>query len=326
MAYGFLSAGVLLLLLGSEALLRGGIGFSRALGISPLLIGLLVVTASTAMPELAVVLQALMRRAPDIAVGDIVGSNLINMLVVLGLGALIRPLSSPPKVVFRDGGALLAACAALVLIALTGTVTRKFGLFLLAGFAAYLALSFITDWRRSAHLSANESRAECRIGTHSFGMSATFLIFGVIAVFFGARCLIDGGLAIADRFYVPQATAALTIIALGTSVPELVIASVAIARRQTNYAAGYVIASSTFNILFVLGLAALLHPLAVAPVLAHADIPIMAAAAALLLPFLMLSWRLTRPRGAFLVLCYIGYIGFLAWGRGYLTPATIGLH
>ena len=325
MAYGFVGVGVLLLLLGSEALLRGGIGLSRIVGLSPLLIGLLIVTASTSAPALAVVLQSA-KSMPDIALGDVIGGNLFNMLFILGFGALIRPLCSPPKVVFRDAGALLASGVALAAIALTGTISRKFGLFLLAGFLAYLIVSFITDWRRSAHLSSNERRSECRAGAQSFGMGAAYLIFGVIAVFFGARCLIDGALAVASIYHLAQFVTALTIVALGTSVPAFVITSVAIARRQTDYAAGHIIASSIFNILFGLGLAAFLHPISITPMLAHSDILIMAAASALLLPLLMMSWRLTRLRGALLMVCYIGYAGFLAWRQGYLTPQMLGLH
>ena len=324
MAYGFFGVGVLLLLLGSEALLRGGIGLARNLGVAPLIIGILIVTAATSAPELAVVLQSA-RSAPDIAVGDVVGSNLFNILMILGFGALIRPLSSPPKVVFRDAGALLVSAGALAAIALSGAISRKFGLILLAGFVAYAIVSFATDWRRSAHLSAHEGNAECRIGTKSFGMGSAYMIFGVIAVILGARCLIDGGLAIASLYHLPQFLTALTLITLGTSVPELVIASTAIAWRQTNYAAGHIIASSVFNILFVLGLAAFLHPVSISPMLAH-NILLMAGATLLLLPLLMISWRLTRPRGFLLVLFYCGYIGLLAWQQHYITPQMIGLH
>lgn len=324
MAYGFVGVGVLLLLLGSEALLRGGIGLARNFGVAPLIIGLLIVTASTSAPELAVVLQAA-RATPDIAIGDVVGSNLFSMLLILGFGALMRPLSSPPKVVFRDAGALLASAAALAVIAMTGTISRKFGLFLLAGFLAYLIVSFITDWRRSAHLSAHEGNSECRIGTKSPGMGSAYLIFGAIAMFIGARCLIDGGLAIASLYHLPQFLVALTLITLGTSFPALVITSTAVMRQQTDYAAGHIIASSIFNILFVLGLAAFLHPIAISPVLAH-NILLMAGAALLLLPLLMLSWRLTRPRGFLLVAFYCGYIGLLAYQQHYITPQMIGLH
>jgi cation:H+ antiporter len=324
MAYGFVGIGVLLLLLGSEALLRGGIGLARNVGIAPLVIGLLIVTAATSAPELAVVLQSA-KSAPDIAVGDVIGSNLFNILLILGFGALIRPLSSPPKVVFRDAGALLVSAAALAVIAMTGTISRKFGIILLAGFVAYLIVSFATDWRRSSHLSAHEGNSQCRIGTRSSGMGAAYLVFGVIAMFIGSRCLIDGSLAVASIYRVPQFLTALTLITLGTSMPALVITSMAIARRQTDYAAGHIIASSIFNILFVLGLAAFLHPVAISPVLAH-NILLLAGAALFLVPLLMLSWRLTRPRGLLLVFCYAGYIGLLALHQGYITPGMIGLH
>jgi cation:H+ antiporter len=324
MAYGFVGVGVLLLLLGSEAMLRGGIGLARNFGVAPLVIGLLIVTASTSAPELAVVLQAA-RATPDIAIGDVVGSNLFSMLLILGFGALIQPLSSPPKVVFRDAGALLISTGALAVIAMSGTISRKVGLFLLAGFLAYLIVSFITDWRRSQHLSAHEGSSECRIGTKSFGMGSAYIIFGIIAVFLGARCLIDGGLAIASLYRLPQFLVALTLITLGTSVPELVVTMTAIARRRADFAAGHVITSSVFNILFVLGLAAFLHPVAISPVLAH-NILLMAGAALLLVPLLMLSWRLTRVRGFVLVMFYCGYLGLLACQQHNITPQMIGLH
>lgn len=324
MAYGFVGVGVLLLLLGSEALLRGGIGLARNFGIPPLIIGLLIVTAATSAPELSVVLQAA-KATPDIAIGDVVGSNLFNVLLILGFAALIQPLASPPKVVFRDAGALLVSAAALAGVAMSGTIGRKAGLLLLAGFLAYLIVSFVTDWRRSAHLSAHEGNSECRIGTKSPGMSSAYIVFGIIATLLGARCLIDGGLAIANTYHLPQFLVALTLITLGTSVPEFVVTMTAIARRRADFAAGHVITSSVFNILFVLGLAAFLHPVAISPVLAH-NILLMAGAALLLVPLLMLSWRLTRVRGFVLVLFYFGYMGLLAYQQHYITPQMIGLH
>jgi len=323
MAYGFVGIGVLLLFLGSEALLHGGIGLSKSLGFPPLLIGLVVVSAATSAPELSVALQAA-STAPDIAIGDVVGSNIINAFLILGLGALMRPLPSPPKIVFRDGGTMLLASLALAAIALGGVLTRDAGLFLLAGFAGYLVLSFVTEWNRPSQSSGTEERAHCRNGDRAPALSLFLVVFGVAAMFFGARCLIDGGLAVAAFYHLPQAMVALTLIALATSVPELVITLVALARRHTDIAVGHLIASNIFNLLVVLGLAALVHPLAISPIFAHADILVMAGAAALLMPLMIMSWRLSRANGMFLVLCYAGYAAFLASRMGYLVLPHFG--
>jgi cation:H+ antiporter len=317
MAYEFVGVGVLLLLLGSEALLHGGIGLSKSLGLSPLLIGLVVVSAATSAPELSVALQSA-RTMPDIALGGVIGSNIINLLLILGLGALMRPLPSPPKIVFRDGGTMLAASLALVAIGWSGTITREIALVFLAGFVAYLVLSFVTEWRRPSQLSATETRAHCRNGARAPGLSLFLIIAGVAALFFGARCLIDGGIAVGAIYHLPQAMVGLTVVALATSVPELVITIVAFTRRHTDIAVGHLIASNVFNLLVVLGLTAVIHPLPVSPTFAHVDIYVMAGAAALLMPLMILSWRVSRPNGVFLILCYAAYALFLASRMGFV--------
>jgi cation:H+ antiporter len=323
MAYGFVGVGVLLLLLGSEALLHGGIGLSKALGLSPLLIGLVVVSAATSAPELAVALEAA-KAHPDIAVGCVVGSTIVNILLVLGLGALLRPLPSPPKVVFRDGGAMLIACLVILAVALEGVLTRQIGAVLLGGFVAYLVVNFITEWRRATHISSTEARAECRSGDRAPGVSLFLVLLGAAVVFVGARCLIDGGLRVGEIYNLPQPIVGLTMVALATALPELVITLTAFARRYTDAAISHVIAANIFNLLVVLGLVGVIHPLAISPMIAHADIYVMAGAAALLMPLMIMSWRLSRVNGLFLVLCFGGYVAFLASRLGYLVLPHIG--
>src|ERR1700687_3354534 len=149
MAYWFLGAGFVLLIMGSEATVRGGVAFSRPLGLPPLLIGVFVIGAGTSAPELAVSLQAGLANSPDIALGNVIGSNILNLLLILGLGSLIHPMASPPKVVLRDGGSMLAASVALALMAWGGVITRGEGVFLLVAFAIYVTAAFLTDWRRA---------------------------------------------------------------------------------------------------------------------------------------------------------------------------------
>ncbi len=326
MAYEFLGGGFLLLILGSEAAVRGGVAIARAIGLSPLLIGLFVIAAATSAPELAVSLQAGIVGAPDMAIGNVVGSNILNILLILGLGALIRPMPSPPKVVLRDGGAMLGASVALALMAWGHEITRGEGLFLLALFVVYLVTSLITDWRRPPEHSVACSRAIARMagGETSGSVGFFILLFAIVCLYLGAHFTVAGGIRVASMLGASQALVGLTIVAFCTSVPELILTIVAAARGQTELAIGHLIGANTFNILAVIGLTSVVTPLAVSTTLAGVDVLVMLAASAILLPMLSTNWRLSRPQGAFLLLSYLGYVAFLAWRQGLITPSMLG--
>ena len=326
MAYWFLGGGLVLLLFGSEAAVRGGVAMARALNITPLVIGLLVVTAGTSTPEFAVSLQAASAGSPDIAVANVVGSNILNLLLILGLAALIRPLPSPPKVVLRDGGGMLIAAIALALLAMTGSITRVAGVALLCAFALYLIVTFFSDWRRSAEHSVPCARALQRLqGSTTSGTAGCFVfLFGLVGVAVGAHFTVAGAVAVAREFHLPEAMVGLTIVAFGASVPELVVTLVAAARGHTQIAIGHLIGSNVFNTLGAIGVTASVFPLRVNPVLG-VDLLAMTAASALVLPLLATHWRLTRPRGALLLLSYACYLVFLAWRQGWVAPSMIGM-
>jgi cation:H+ antiporter len=327
MAYWFLGGGLVLLLFGSEAIVRGGVAIARAFNLPPLVIGLLVISAGTSAPEFAVSLQAAMSGAPDIALANIVGSNILNLLLILGLAAMIRPLPSSPKVVLRDGGAMLVSAVALALIARGGTITRFQGVAMLAAFVLYLALTFFSDWRRSAEHSVPCARALQRLqnGAPQSGTAGLFtLLFGLVGLAVGAHFTVAGAEAVAREFNLPQWMIGLTVVAFGASVPELVVTLVAAARGQTNLAIGHLIGSNVFNALGALGATAALAPLPVNPALSS-DLIVLAAASALIVPLLVSRWRLSRPRGALLLVSYACYLVFLAWRQGLLTPQMIGL-
>jgi len=327
MAYAFVGVGLLLLIVGGEVVLRGGVGLSRALGLSPLLIGLVVIAAGTSAPELAVSVTGAAHDAPDIAIGNVVGSNIVNILLILGIGALIRPIPAPPKVVWRDGFFLLLASVALAVVALCGAITRPVAYAFLGAFAVFLLVSFFTDWRRSSHNCGNETRAMARLDGRAphAGRSLFLLVVGLIALYFGGRTVLDGSVSIARIHHVPEAVIALTVIAVGTSLPELVTTLIGSARGQSNLVMGNLIGSNIFNILFVLGVAALVHPLAVSPMLAHADLPAMVAAAVALLAMLTVGWRLSRGQGLLLLMGFAAYVVFLAWRQGYIPAHPFGL-
>lgn len=322
MAYAFVGFGLILLIVGSASVLRGGVGLSRFVGLPPLPIGLLIVSAAISAPEMAVSLQAAVRGAPDLALGTVIGSNIVNILFILGLAALLRPIPASPKAVLRDGGTLVAASIALLVLVKMGTLSRHSGLLLLAGFAAYMAVSFFTDWRRPLPDGAAGARAGDR--ELAPAMSMILLLFGLACLYFGGGYVVDGGLALARFYRVPQAVIGLTVVAMGASLPELATAMAASLWGRTSIAACNLVTASIFNILFVLGLTALIHPMAVSRELAGADIYAMTGAAVLLPLILASRWRLTRAQGAFLVLSYLVYLGFVAWRQGLLSAVIPG--
>lgn len=319
----FFAGGLALLVFGSEAAIRGGVGVARVLGLPPLLIGLLIISTGTSAPELSVALQAAQIGAPDIALGNVIGSNIINILLILGVAALIRPMPSPPKVVIRDGGFMLAASVVLVLLALSGKITQEEGFILLGTYIVYCITAFITDWRRPPELSVHCTRADAHKTDTSAGASFLLLAFGIACIAVGGRLAVDGAVAFANNYAVSQAMVGLTVMAVATSLPELTVIAVTAARGYTQIAIGQLVGSNLFNIMAVIGATAAMGTLPVAPVFRSTDIYVMAAASALLVPLLLSNWRLSRARGAFLVAGYLAYAVFLAWRQGLLGPAMI---
>jgi len=217
-------------------------------------------------------------------------------------------MPAPPRVVFRDQGVLIAASAALVFMGLGGFIARPLGAFLLVGWVGYLVLVSITDWGRPAQLLASEPAGRNGNGDYSVALSTFLLAVGVVCLFFGARLAIDFALLIARDFHLPQAAVALTLVALGTSLPELVSTIASAVRGHPALVSGRLVASSVFNILLVLGIAAVMHPLSVAPTLAQFDAPVMAASAIALALLMMFGWRVTRVQGFLLLIGYAAYV------------------
>ena len=325
MAYVFIGFGLVLLVIGSESVLRGGVELSKFLGLSPLVIGLLIVSAGTSTPELVVSLQAVLHDAPGLALGNVVGSNIVNLLLVLGFGALLRPIATSRKVVLRDGGMLIAATLVLIAFVETGTMTRLDGLALLVGFVAYVALAYVTDRKPPPQARAGEAvpGAGAREALLA-AMNVVFLVFGLVCLYFGGGYVVNGGVAVAQMYHIPPAVIGLTVVALGSSMPELATTIVAAIRGHTALAIGNLIGSNIFNILLVLGVTASVRPFAVSPLVARGDIFVMATAAIARPLVLALRWRLTRPQGGGLVLSYFAYLGFVAWRMGYFPLALPG--
>jgi len=302
-------AGFVVLFVGGEFLLRGAVGMSRALGLSPLLIGLTVVAAATSMPELVVTLTAGLEELPDVGVGNIIGSNIANTLLILGVAAVLHPIQTPPRLVVRDAGAMLLATAAFVGFGVTGALTRWHGGVMLALLSLYLMFSYASE-RRRPDLGERETEVPAQLGVSAMHLPRALLaiLFGAGALVMGSHWLIDGGVTIARAAGVSETVIGATLVAVGTSLPELAAAIVSALRRHPDVALGNVLGSNIFNLLMVLGTLAIIAPVQLAAEVLRFDIWVLGAVTLGVVIVMMSRWRVTRLEGAFFVALYAVYI------------------
>ena len=309
----FVVAGLSLLLLGGEFLVRGSVALARLLGLSPLLVGMAVVGFGTSSPELVTSLTAALSGKPDLAVGNVVGSNIANVLLILGIGAVIRPMVCATRTVMREGLFMLACAAALVAIAHTGEVDRVTGASMVAGLVAFLAYSYWTERFRhapSAELHRMEAEAVADT-TKSGGIAAALTLLGMVAIIGGAELTVTGAVDIARAIGVDEAVIGLTLVAIGTSLPEVGTSIVAAVRGQAELAIGNVLGSNIFNTLGIVGTTALVQPLSVNPRFLSVDMWVMLGASAVVLPLLLTGRRLSRGEGLLFLAAYGGYTTWL---------------
>lgn len=298
----FVAFGLVALLAGGDLLVRGAVGIARQFGVSPMVIGLTLVGFGTSAPELVTSLSAALAGVPDIAVGNVVGSNIANILLILGVAALIRPVSAnmpglPREAIWVGGSALLLAA-----LSLTGQIGAVMGAGLVAGLAVYL-------W--GAFRSSTPPDDDPSIPTDPLPGAALRLAFGLALTIGGAIALVDGATGIARAYGVPEAVIGLTLVAIGTSLPELATTIMAARRGQSDVALGNILGSGIFNILGILGTTALVVPLSIDLSLGT-DILIMLGTTALLLVILFARRQISRPMGAAFLLLYAGYMAWLS--------------
>lgn len=301
-----LFGGVALLFAGGEMLIRGAVSTAKWLEISPLLTGLFVVGFGTSTPELVVSVEAALAGNSDIAVGNVVGSNIGNALLILGICALITPLAVSPLALKRDGVLGLGASALFVLLVGGSALVRFDAAILLISFTCYLALAWWTERQSSAVLTPSTlslgqtSRSRSQIVFKVLG--------GLLLLILGSRVLLYGATGMATFLGVSEALIGLTLVAVGTSLPELTISALAAWRGQADVAVGNILGSNLFNLLGILGLSALLQPLPINERILLFDQWVLLASSLLLLVFLYTGRRLSRLEGGFLLLCYTAYL------------------
>jgi cation:H+ antiporter len=305
------SAGLVLLVGGAELLVRGASSLACRFGVSPLVIGLTVVAMGTSAPEVAVSVQGALAGQADIAVGNVVGSNIVNVLFVLGLSALITPLVVTRKLVRIEVPIMIGAALLLWIFAQDGRIGRLEAASLFAGLLVYLVFQ-IWEARREAIKEA-ELEAGAITPKGGLALNLVFVAGGLGLLVVGANWLVDAAVAMARAIGVSELVIGLTIVAAGTSAPEAATSIMAALRGERDIAVGNVVGSSIFNILCVLGIAGVVSPtgIDVAPAALAFDIPVMVAVAVACLPIFLTGHRIARWEGALFFFYYVAYAAYL---------------
>ncbi len=294
--------GLIGLFAGGESLIRGAVGLATRLRLPKLLIGLTVIGFGTSMPELLVSLKGVQAGATDIALGNVIGSNIANILLIAAAGALLRPFSARARGVRRDAFVMTAATVGFGYLAWRSQIDHLEGLIMLGVLFAYIVLVYMID--RKAAAEAKETKS-------NIALALLFVSGGLVGLIFGADALVNGATNLAKNMGVSDAVIGLTLVAIGTSLPELTVSLVSAAKGQNELALGNVLGSNLFNILAVLGITAAVKPVAIDSVFLQVDIPLMIASAAGLFLLIMVSPKVGRVSALTGLLIYGAYLAWL---------------
>lgn len=306
----FLLLGIALLTLGGEALIRSSLAAAKRFRLSPLLSGLIIVGFGTSMPELVVSVEAALSGQADIAVGNVVGSNIGNILLILGLCALITPLTISALALKRDASVMLASSVIFCILAFNHSIRFVDGLLLIALLFTYLIYTYKTEKKQQsaqALLHVDEAN-EVTVLPQSFAITALLLIAGLALLIVGSKVLLVGATGMATAFGISEGVIGLTLVAVGTSLPELTVSVIAALRKHADVAVGNILGSNIFNMLGILGVSALLQPLPLSSRIVFFDQWVLLATSILLMAFLYTGRRVGRVEGAVLLLGYCGYL------------------
>lgn len=305
---GLLILGLVALYFGAEWLVQGASRLASSLGVSPVVVGLTVVSLGTSAPELVVCVVAAIQGNPGLAIGNVMGSNLANIGLILGLTSLIHPLEVQDRVVWREMPIMLLITAGIYPIAFDGLFNRTDGVVLLLVLLAYLVWVFRsrrhTDNNSQLGLAGNSSESVLALELRDIGQ----VVLGSATLVAGGYCLVEGAVGIATAFHISEVVIGLTIVAIGTSLPELATSLVAAMRQQVDIAVGNIIGSNIFNLTAILGTTALVESIMIPETMLSRELAGVVFMSLLLVPILMLrgSGRIGRREGALLLAAYIG--------------------
>jgi len=307
MAFLMAAGGLILLFFGGEVLLRGAVSIALRSGLSPLLIGLTIVAFATSMPELMVTVTSGLGGVTDVGVGNVIGSNIANILLILGVAAMISPIPTQIRQVIRDSSVMVFATGVFIVFALTGEMSYFHGCFMLGLLLLYMWNSYRSERRRGVSLDIEEIEGAEK-GPCSTAVAIGLIIGGIIGLVCGSELLVHGAVDIARAVGISETVIGLTLVAFGTSLPELATGIVAALRGHTEVALGNVMGSNIFNILLIIGILTLIVPVQVAAEVLKFDMWAMAAVSVLVIPLMLSGRQIGRMEGLLLVAIYLAYI------------------
>lgn len=305
----YLLGGLVLLFIGAEGLIRGSSNLAIKIGITPLVVGLTVVAFGTSAPELVVSLKAALIGNSSIALGNVIGSNIANIALILGVAALIRPLDVHANVIMREIPIMIGISIMLIILLLDGEIGLIDGVIFVTGVVVYTIVNiFLARKEKNPEVDAEfKEGLESKLGVP---ISILFVVVGLGLLILGANFFVQSAIAIAKLFHLSDAVIGLTIVAVGTSLPELITSIVASYKKEADIAIGNVVGSNIFNILSILGITAIIIPISSAGI-SYVDLGIMLIAAIVLFPLSRSGFSITRLEGAILVVGYVIYIYYL---------------
>ena len=299
------------LFLGAEGLVRGSSSLAVRFGISPLVVGLTIVAFATSSPELVVSIKAAIDGNPGIVVGNVVGSNICNIALILGVAALISPMQVKAQVIKREIPLMIIISIVLLLVLIDGSISRWEGTMFVIGIIAYIVFSYQYVKREKADVEiVKEFKEGLRAKPYKLWQSVLLIIGGLVFLVIGSNLFVDGAIEAAVKLGVSQAVIGLTIVALGTSLPELVTSVVASFKNENDIAIGNAVGSNVFNILSILGISSLINPISNSGI-TIIDLSIMMFFTVLILPLCKSGFKLRRWEGAMLFSGYVAYMIYL---------------
>jgi cation:H+ antiporter len=319
-------AGFVLLLFGAEFLVRGAVSLARKLNVTPMIIGMTIVAYGTTAPELVVSLQAAVEGAPGISVGNVVGSNICNILLILGVSSVIFPIVVKPKALYRDAAMMMGSALLFTALALSGTIERWQGALMVLILVVFSLYAFSTERRQGLANDPGdmpeELTAEFDDAPQATWLAILSVVGGILAVVTGAKLLVAAAVVTAQHLGVSEAVIGLTIVAVGTSLPELATAVVAAYKRHSDVAVGNILGAGMYNLLAIMGLVGAVSPIPVPQQILAFDIWLMLAVTTVLLFFLLVRSGLSRMVGGIFVCGFIAYTAAQYYGIDRMVAGT----
>lgn len=305
----YLLGGIILLFSGAEGLVRGSSSLALKIGISPLVIGLTIVGFATSSPELVVSIRAAFIGSSEIVLGNVIGSNIANIALILGCAALIKPLKVNIDVIRKEVPILIGVSILLIIILFDGEVGFVDGIIFIAGILVYIIVSIVFA-KKEKNVNAEiiyENEFQSNFKTP---LLILLIVIGAALLVFGANIFLKSAIALSKLFGMSDAVIGLTVVAIGTSLPELITSAVASLKNKADIAIGNAVGSSIFNILFILGITAVILPIS-AKGISNLDLGVMMITAIILLPISIRGYKIKRVEGLILLSGYLLYIYFL---------------